>query len=212
MQYMNEKLGSWQVSGDEKAGKAQFKVFFPKESTGLQHHIKSIYVCGSFQKALGQANDWEPNLANQMTRSQHTEGEIWVWLSPKELPHDFYQYKYYVTFNDSTTRWVSDPCARYGGENNMNAAFVIGGSQPGDNVISTLKDGRKSLKELVIYELMIDDFTSEFRAARAPLDAVCDKLDYLMNCGFNAILFMPWTAWNDDKFNWGYTPSQGNRA
>ena len=89
----------------------------------------------------------------------------------------------------------------------MNAAFVIGGSQPGDNVISTLKDGRKSLKELVIYELMIDDFTSEFRADRAPLDAVCDKLDYLMNCGFNAILFMPWTAWNDDKFNWGYTPS-----
>ena len=207
MQYMKEQLGAWQVSGDAKAGKAQFKVFFPKESTGLQHHIKSIQVCGSFQTALGQAQDWEPKLAPAMTKSPHPEGEIWAWLTPKELPYDFYQYKYYVTFNDNTTRWVSDPCTRYGGEDNMNAAFVIGGSQPSDNKISSIQNGRKPLRDLVIYELMIDDFTSEFRAARAPLDAVCDKLDYLMNCGFNAILFMPWTAWSNDKFNWGYTPS-----
>ncbi len=209
MQYSNEKLGSWQVSGDEKSGKAQFRVFFPKESTGLQHNIKSIQVCGSFQKAIGQAQDWNHSIAPAMTKSTHDEGEIWEWLTPTDLPQGFYQYKYYVTFNDvaEPPRWVSDPCTRYGGENNMDAAFVIGGSQPGDNLISPLKGGRKPISDLIIYELMIDDFTSEFREARAPLDAVCDKLDYLKNCGFNAILFMPWTAWNDDKFNWGYTPS-----
>jgi 1,4-alpha-glucan branching enzyme len=207
MQYMSEKLGSWQVSGDSNSGKAQFRVFFPKESTGLQHNIKSILVCGSFQKTLGLGQDWDPSLATAMTNTIHSEGEIWEWQTPRELPYDFYQYKYYVTFNDNSTRWVSDPCSRYGGENNMNAAFVIGGSQPEDNKISPVNGGRKPLRDLVIYELMIDDFTSEFREVRAPLDVVREKLGHLMNCGFNAIAFMPWTAWNDDKFNWGYTPA-----
>ncbi len=56
---------------------------------------------------------------------------------------------------------------------------------------------------------MIDDFTDEFRADRAPLDAVRDKLDHIRNdLGANAILFMPWTAWWDDHFNWGYDPYQ----
>jgi pullulanase/glycogen debranching enzyme len=207
MKYMNEKLGAWQVGDGEKSGKAQFRIFFPKEDTGLQHNIKSIQVCGDFQKALGQAKDWEPSLAPAMTRSTHPEGEIWEWQTPKELPKDFYQYKYHVTFNDNSTRWVSDPCTRYGGEDNMNAAFVIGGSQPSDNIIAPIKGDRKPLRDLVIYELMIDDFTSEFRGKRAPLDAMRDKLDHIQDCGFNAILFMPWTAWNDDKFNWGYTPA-----
>lgn len=208
MQYMNEKIGSWQISGGANSGKAQFRVFFPNESTGLQHNIKSIQVCGDFQKALGQAKDWDPRLAPAMSKSPHPEGEIWEWRTPTELPKGFYQYKYYVTFNDATEppRWVSDPCTRYGGEDNMNAALVIGGSRPNANPVA-IQGGRKPLRDLVVYEAMIDDFTWEFRGARAPLEAFCDKLDYLRDCGFNAILFMPWTAWNDDRFNWGYTPS-----
>jgi glycosidase len=209
MQYMKEKLGAWQIGTDPKSGKARFRVFFPKESSGLQHNIKSIQVCGSFQMALEQT-DWTPHPANVMTKLPHSEGEIWEWETPKELPCGFYEYKYYVTFNDNThpnPPLVSDPCTRYGGKDNMNAAFVIGGSQPNDNVITPLKGGRKPLRDLVMYELMIDDFTSEFRGLRAPLDAVKDKLDDLLACGFNAILFMPWTAWNDNKFSWGYTPA-----
>jgi hypothetical protein len=91
MQYMKEKLGAWQVGDDEKSGKAKFGVFFPKESTGLQHNIKSIQVCGDFQKALGQAKDWEPSLAPEMTRSTSStsEGEIWEWQTSKELPQRF---------------------------------------------------------------------------------------------------------------------------
>ena len=213
MKYMKEKCGAWQVGNDPKSGKARFRLFFPKESSGLQHNIKSIQVCGSFQTALDQAQEnWKPNPANEMSKSPHLEGkisdgEIWEWQTPNKLLHGFYQYKYYVTFNDNETRWVSDPCTRYGGKDNMNAAFVIGGSQPNDNAIAPIKDGRKPLRDLVIYELMIDDFTSEFREVRAPLDAVKDKLQYLQDCGFNAILLMPWTAWNNDKFSWGYTPA-----
>lgn len=49
----------------------------------------------------------------------------------------------------------------------------------------------------------------EFRGARAPLDAVRDRLDYLAgDLGINAILFMPWTAWPGSGFSWDYDPYQ----
>src|SRR5205823_13269696 len=75
--------------------------------------------------------------------------------------------------------------------------------------VAPLAGGRKHLRDLIVYELMIDDFTDEYRGARAPLDAVRDKLDYLAQAlGINAILFMPWTAWPGDGCNWGYNPYQ----
>lgn len=60
------------------------------------------------------------------------------------------------------------------------------------------------LRDLVIYEMHVGDFTGEYHGLRAPLDAVVDKLDYLAALGFNAILFMPWTAWKHRDFDWGY--------
>lgn len=208
MEHMKEKLGSWQVSGDEKGGKVRFSLFFPSESGGLQHHISTIQVCGDFQKALGLAS-WDPVSAPMLTRVAHPEGEIWSYETPTDVPLGFYEYKYYVTYDDpgEPPRWVSDPFARYGGKENMNAALAVGGSRPVDNLIAPLDGGRKPLRDLVIYEMMIDDFTAEYRGVRAPLDAVCDKLEHIAELGFNAILFMPWTAWNDESFNWGYTPS-----
>ncbi len=208
MDYMRERLGAWQVGSSQAADKVSFKVFFPNEHRGLQHNIKSIQVTGDFQTELGQAA-WDYSNAPTLTRTSHVEGEIWSYEIPTELQAGFYEYKYYVTFEDSSIepRWVSDPCARYGGHENMNAAFVIGGSQPTDNVIAPIAGGRLPLRDLIIYEMMIDDFTDEYRQARAPLDAVRDKIEYLKKLGINAILFMPWTAWNDSRFNWGYTPS-----
>lgn len=208
MEHMKEKLGSWQVSGGERGGKVRFSLFFPSESGGLRHHIRTIRVCGDFQKSLGQV-PWDTATAPTLVRAAHSEGEIWRYETSTELPAGFYEYKYYLTFDDpgEPPRWVSDPFARYGGKENMNAALVVGGSQPGDHPIAPLVGGRKPLRDLVTYELMIDDFTAEYRGVRAPLDAVCDRLDYLADLGFNAILFMPWTAWNDERFNWGYTPS-----
>ncbi len=69
----------------------------------------------------------------------------------------------------------------------MNAAVVVGGSRPENNQVVSLSGGRKPVRDLVIYELMIDDFTAEFRGVRAPLDAVTDKIDYLKGLGVNAI-------------------------
>ena len=208
MDYMKERLGSWQVGSGLTADKVRFKVFFPDEDKGLQHNIKSIQVTGDFQAELGQAA-WDFTNAPSLIKTAQTEGEIWSYETPTELKAGFYEYKYYVTFNDASTkpRWVSDPCARYGGREDMNAAFVIGGSQPSDNVISPLAGGRLPLRDLIVYEMMIDDFTDEYRQVRAPLDAVRDKIGFLKDLGINAILFMPWTSWNDSRFNWGYTPS-----
>jgi 1,4-alpha-glucan branching enzyme len=202
MEHMKERLGSWQIGSDRDKGKVEFRLFFPSESTGLEHNIKTIQVVGDFQKTLGNPSNWDPTTAPMLSRTPHSEGEIWSWTTPKELHKGFYQYKYYVTFNDPAEppRWVSDPFTRYGGKDNMNAAIVVGGSSPEENYIEPLAGGRKPLRDLVIYEMMIDDFTLEYRKERAPLDAVCDKLDYLVEIGFNAILFMPWTAWNNDLF------------
>jgi pullulanase len=55
---------------------------------------------------------------------------------------------------------------------------------------------------------MIDDFTSEFRGGRAPIDAIEDRLDYLQELGINGIEFMPWTSWPGGDFSWGYDPVQ----
>jgi pullulanase len=53
---------------------------------------------------------------------------------------------------------------------------------------------------------MIDDFTERFRGTRAPVDAVKDKIDYLVDLGVNAVEFMPWVAWPGGGFSWGYNP------
>ncbi|WP_071824800.1 alpha-amylase family glycosyl hydrolase [Gloeobacter kilaueensis] len=182
----------------------------PGENYG-ETQIQSIQVVGSFQAELGPGLlDWDTATAPSMNLDpSHPEGEVWTYQTDVELPAGFYEYKYYVTFRDGGKRFVGDPCARYGGTENQNSAFVIGGSRPAGNTVTQVVGGRKSLRDLVIYELMIDDFTDEYRGYRAPLRAVVDKLDYLKSTlGINAILFLPWTAWPNPRFNWGYIPYQ----
>ncbi len=206
MFYMANKLGAWQVDGDEKKGRASFKLFFPR---GFDPEIESIRVAGNFQGLAPGRKDWDFPNGFPLTRDDsRSEGTFWSYTTRNMLEAGFYQYKYLVQFTDGSTRIVSDPCTRYGGTDNQNAAFVIGGSRPEDNEVRPLKSGRKHLRDLIIYEMNIDDFTDEYRGKRAPLDAVTDKLDYLADTGFNAVLFMPWTAWKNREFDWGYEPFQ----
>ena len=220
--YMSEKLGAWQAGSDRRRDQAEFKLFFPdrsKDSTQYQAapedgrlvsgygdpQIASLQVAGTFQTHLGQDN-WDFATAPALTREPHPKGWVWRYRTEAPLPAGFYEYKYLVTFQDGTQRKVSDPCARYGGRAHQNAGFVIGG-RSGELPVAPLAGGRQPLRDLVVYELMIDDFTDEYREARAPLDAVRDRLDYLQHdLGINAILFMPWTTWPGQRFNWGYTP------
>lgn len=202
---MANRLGAWQVGGDHNKGKVEFKLFFPK---GSDPKIASIRVAGDFQSQVPPHTDWDFPGGFELTRAETADGTFWSYCTEKELKSEFYQYKYLVTFTDGAARILSDPCARYGGSDNRNAGFVIGGSSPADNTVQPLPSGRRHLRDLIVYEMMIDDFTDEYRQERAPLAAVVDKLDSLKDLGFNAILFMPWTAWKNRDFDWGYEPFQ----
>jgi 1,4-alpha-glucan branching enzyme len=103
-----------------------------------------------------------------------------------------------------TVRLVGDPCTKYGGDSKDRSAFVVGGTPADPEPVGT----RLPSNELIIYELMIDDFTKEYRGTRAPIDAIQDKLDLIQALNVNAIEFMPWIAWPDDaSFSWGYDPA-----
>jgi pullulanase len=203
--HIKEQLGAWQIDGDETKGRVQFKLFFP---AGFDPKIREIRVAGDFQGTLGGTN-WDFPGGLPMTRIDRPEGAFWSCVTDRQLPAGFYQYKYFVRFTEEAAdpRKVSDPYARYGGTDHQNAAIVVGGSRPEDNPIVPLAE-RKHLRDLVVYEMHLDDFTDEFRGPRAPLDAVALKLDYLKSLGINAILFMPWTAWKHREFDWGYEPFQ----
>lgn len=185
---------------------ARFSVFFPGSrdySRGGDPKIKELKVFGSFQTALGQPA-WSAEQAIALQPVAFEGGTLYQ-ATTAVLPQGFYEYKYIVVFQDNRRRIVGDPCARYGSGLHENAGFVIGGSAPSDNRVITLQN-RLDPRDLVIYELMIDDFTKEFLGIRAPLDAVIDKLDYIRDLGFNAIEFLPWTAWPGNEFSWGYNP------
>ena len=198
---MYQSFGAHDVNGQ-----AEFSIYFPgphEYDHGGDPQIAKLEVFGTFQSKLGRPN-WSVPDALPLTAKSHGSGVLWSGRTPA-LPEGFYEYKYIVTFKDGASRKVSDPCTRYSGGEHENSGLVIGGSTPQDNLVQRL-DRRLPLRDLVIYELMIDDFTAEYRGPRAPVDAVVDKLDYIRSIGFNAIEFMPWTAWIGGDFAWGYLP------
>ncbi|HZY42755.1 MAG TPA: alpha-amylase, partial [Anaerolineae bacterium] len=202
---MSERFGAWQVGTNVDGGQVEFKLFMPDRAHDPAQYaalppdgrsvadygdpkIVSIRVAGSFQHGLAQ-KAWDFEAAPELIKQPHPKGWVWTYRTPQSLPQGYYEYKYYVTFEDGTRRKVSDPCTRYGGRDHQNSAFTIGGTSSAV-AIKPVAGGRKPLRDLVLYELMIDDFTDEYRAGRAPIDAVRDRLDYLKDqLGVNAILF-----------------------
>jgi hypothetical protein len=201
---MDERCGAWQAGDDPGEGAIEFRIFFP---AGVDPHVTSIVAAGDFQAQLG-GKDWDFPGGLALTRDTgDPRGDFWTARSGV-VPAGFYEYQYRVEFDGAPARVVTDPCARYSGVRDRNSGVVVGGSRPGDNAVRPLPDGRKPLTDLIVYELMIDDFTAEYRRGRAPLDAVTDRLDDLLGLGVNAIEFMPWTAWKSDDLDWGYEPFQ----
>jgi pullulanase len=184
-----------------------FKLFFPdvavdptQYSTGGLPRIARLQVAGDFQSELGSAN-WNLTQAPELVKTNHPNGWLYTF-HVDALPDGFYQYKYFVTYENGTTRWCGDPCTKYVAGREENSAFVVGGN---DMTVAPIQD-RRPLGDLVIYELMIDDFTAAYRGSDAPVDAVSTKLDHLVGLGVNAIELMPWTAWRGSSFSWGYDP------
>lgn len=199
--HVDQDLGALQI--DATKSQVQFRLYF---AAGFTTNITGIVVTGDFQDQIGQTN-WTAAGAPALTLSTTPQGEFWTLLLQHDLRDGFYQYQYQVTFNDGTVRQAADPCARYSGSDTTSSGFVIGGSTAADNAVTPLAN-RLPLKDLVVYEINVWDFTAEYRGTRAPFDALSDKLDYLVQLGVNAVLIMPWTAWKNKSYDWGYDPFQ----
>ena len=188
----------------------QFRLFFPDadkdpgqyQTGGGPPRIARIRVVGDFQSRIGGV-DWDFGRAPEMTLEDHDRGILYTY-DIDELPEGFYQYKYFVTFENGESRWCGDPCGKYAASRDENAGFVVGGRTVAsiiDPIAQRLPQG-----DLIIYEMMLDDFTAQYRGSRSPMDAVGEKLDYLEQLGVNAVELMPWTAWPGGSFSWGYDP------
>jgi len=246
----DRRFGAWRLSDDQDSSGIRFSIFVPDRARDPSQYaaqpvepprdgqgnavpiagygdpqIESIHVVGDFQKALGQPANWAVHPKNALKRADAPSGAIWS-LDTRPLPPGFYEYRYHVKFQGAGAsppieREVADPCARYGGTDPVlpSSGVVVGKSAV--QAVTPLA-ARKPLRDLVIYELNIDDFTADFRGASAPLDAIHrldlgqqligiptfeTALEHVEKLGVNAILFLPWTAWSDDGYSWGYTPN-----
>jgi pullulanase len=207
---------------DQQKKTVTFKLFVPDgERAPYQYEgggpprLKEVFVVGSFQDP--PTRQWNLNAPIPMSPADYSDpqdgllkGLVYSYTT-SSLPDGFYEYKYLVRFEKGSARLITDPCARYGGAEQQNSGFVVGGHI--ENV-QPLASPRLPLQDLIIYELMIDDFTAGIRQPdEAPLQTILRKLDELVQLGVNAIEFMPWTAWTypDDPtrdFSWGYNPVQ----
>jgi glycosidase len=187
-----------------------FRLFVPDNTVdssqytmGGRSRITGVKAVGDFQSQLG-VKAWSFENGLPLVEEPHQNGRLFVGKLPLGFKDGYYQYKYIVSFENGSVRWIGDPCTKYGGAKLNNSAFVIGGNK----LDPLLLERRLPWQDLIIYELMTDDFTKGYRGGRAPIDAVLDKLDYIAGLGFNAIEFMPWIAWPDENpYSWGYDPA-----
>jgi len=206
---MYEAFGARQLGNDETGGKVQFSLFFPDTNRdplqyerGGDPRIKNIRIVGDFQNSIDGKGNWNKDTAPLMVKKEHPKGWVWAYITEKILPAGFYQYKYLVTFDDGEERPpIGDPCTKYGGSKDQNSAIAVGGRI---EKVKPLKNPRKRYRDLVVYEMNVDDFTAEFRGHRSPLEAMRDKLNHLQELGIDAIHFMPLLAWWGDRYSWGY--------
>ena len=167
---------------------------------------KYVYVVGDF-------NDWTPKSDYQLKQ----DGEyFWITLSGLTKGEE-YAFQYLVDGSiyiaDPYTDKVLDP---------WNDSYIESTTYPNlkpyptgkaEGIVSVLQTGqtaynwkvknfeRPASEQLVIYEMLIRDFTEEhtFNAAK-------EKLEYLKNLGVNAIELMPVNEFEGNT-SWGYNPS-----
>jgi len=111
-----------------------------------------------------------------------------------ELGRYIYRYRL-QRHGDTLVPWFADPYATLSGVGTLSAFDLPAASFP------VWTDGNfrvPSIDDLIIYELMVDDFANDF-------DGVIDRLPYLKGLGINCIELMPVTN-VPEPYRWGYMP------
>ena len=166
-----------------------------------------------FVFVLGDFNNWKPENAYQMKK----DGDFF-WLEIANLqPNKEYIFQYLIDGNlkiaDPYTEKIVDP---------WNDEYISNEAYPNliqypvgktDGIASVLQPGQVDYnwevsdfqipekEKLVIYELLIRDFTVEHT-----YKAVFDKLDYLEDLNINVLELMPVNEFEGNS-SWGYNPS-----
>ncbi|WP_316801801.1 alpha-amylase family glycosyl hydrolase [Pedobacter nototheniae] len=175
--------------------------------------IITLYAPGKTSVSLiGEFNNWS---ASAMKKT--SDGNYW-WVQIDNLnPATEYAYQFLV----NGTLKVADPyCEKILDEDNdkyisaatyPNLKAYPSGKTSGivsvmqaNQAVYTWKNttfNRPNKNNLVIYELLIRDFTSDHNYA-----STLAKLDYLTNLGINAIELMPVNEF-EGNLSWGYNPS-----
>ena len=165
-----------------------------------------VYVLGDF-------NNWEPIPDAQM----HKDGEhFWLTLDGLE-PSTEYAYQYYIDgtlrLADPYTNKILDPWNdKYIPETvypnlkpypdqKTDGLVSVYNTTPAPYQWSITNYTAPANKDLVIYEVLIRDFTTS-----GDVKAVTEKLDYLAQLGVNAIELMPFNEFEGND-SWGYNPS-----
>lgn len=164
---------------------------------------------------IGEFNNWTQLNAYQLKK----DGDYW-WITLTGLtPGKLYGFQYLVDgtlrVSDAYSELVMDPWNdKWINEKNLIypnlKAYPVGKT---DGIVATLQTAKTpysweipnfpmpNKENLVIYELLLRDFTPE-----KSLDAAILKLDYLKNLGVTAVELMPIHEF-DGNNSWGYNPN-----
>lgn len=176
----------------------------------LAPYKELIYVIGDF-------NDWQISPEYQLKKDVVAVDEVYWWIEISGLqPGEEYAFQYLV---DNEIR-IADPYSEkvlhmddrwiepetYPDLKTYPIAFTneyVGVLEPGKPEFqwSDQNYEQPAKEELVIYELLIRDFTEEHS-----FQSVIDKLDYLQNLGINAIELLPVNEFEGNN-SWGYNPA-----
>lgn len=168
---------------------------------------ENVFVIGDF-------NEWKIKNQYQMFRNEEN-GILW-WLTIDNLnPDTEYAFQYLIDGNlkvsDAYTEKVIDPWNDKWIPTSVHPRLTY--PEKADGLVSVFKINRPQYQwevpdfqvpakeDLIIYELLIRDFTTE-----GTIKAAMGKLDYLQNLGINAIELMPIQEF-DGNDSWGYNPN-----
>jgi len=169
-------------------------------------HKNYVYVLGDF-------NNWEPVPSAQMNK----DGE-YFWLTIDNLESNTeYAYQYYIdgqlriadpytnkVLDPWNDKYISDlvyPNLKPYPENKADGIVSVVHTSPAQYQWNTTQFNPPAKKDLVIYEVLIRDFT-----ANGDIKTITDTLDYLVRLGVNAIELMPFNEFEGND-SWGYNPS-----
>ena len=198
-----EKLGPREVDG--QPGIVRFGLFLPWVSAadGNRLYLKIIHERDQFLQQI-QPLEFELSHSIDPTYGDYWSLELDIANHPPPQPQSAwgstgrYVYRYYLVNPNAAAPidWIIDPFAREFGIGKL-SAFTLG-YQPYDWDANELTWKTPALDDLIIYELMINEFGGD-------IDRTIDLLDYLADLGVNCLEIMP-VSNVDNVVDWGFLP------